>query len=788
MASRICALVAGVALALAGASAGCDKTPVDYDYHGGAVDVGDAEAWTVGDNRVVPPVDVNGQTDVADTTPPPDDVEPADDRGTATDFAKDEKVVVQRVRECTTTLSVKSPDGSPVFVAGEFSDWQTGQLPMEDADGDGTWTLQLDMKPYAPGSYGYKFHTQSDQWFMDPANPMSKWVGGLENSKLVVPDCKLPELKLKDSKADAAAGTLTVTVEVYNPAASAGVLPSTARVLVNGKETDPGFDGQDAVFHVKLTGLADGTKAALRLSVENEFGPSPELYLPFWVESTPWTWKDATMYFTFTDRFLNGDKSNDGKAACASMDIINWNGGDFQGIIDKIEGGYFSDLGVDVLWIAPVVDNPDGCFGDAAVQGYSFTAYHGYFPLNLADCENHFGDMDKLRELVNVAHEHGMRVLMDLVANHVAEESDVYKQHKDDGWFSSFYPCKPNWDKPIECWFEAYLPDLDYTNDAVVESMMANAVWWVLETGVDGFRVDAVKHMVHNFARSLRWHIRQRVETTDVPFYMVGETFMGEWGGGTGDAEKVIKEYVNGWELNGQFNFPYYWKVLRAAARDEGDFAELAAFLDASLSYWGPDALMVSFVGNHDVPRILSHAAGQITDMWGNGSKMQGLTAPPQAPGDADPFDRAKLALGLTLALPEIPMIYYGDEVGLPGAGDPDNRRNMQWEGLSGNQQAVLDFVKKAGSARRARPELRRGSYKTLLAEKDAFAFLRTYEGSSVLVVANRSSGAKTVSVTVPELDGKKLSDELGGKGAAVSGGKASVDLPPRGVAVLVAE
>jgi len=704
---------------LPGLGTGCSSTPEDYDYHGGPVDVPDSEAWRLQD--VGPLVEGGGVGEAGGESGGPGDMGAEgvadvgmEDGGTGQDFPADQHVVVERVRKCVQELSAKSPDGSALFVAGEFTSWQNGQLAMQDDDGDGTWELELDMSGIAAGSYGYKFHSASDAWFMDGANPLSKWVDGIENSKLLVPDCAVPELKMKDLKADGAAGEVVVTIEVYNPASSGGVLPASAKLLVNGKEHDSGFSVEDAAFHVSLDGVEDGTKVSLRASIENEAGRSEELYLPVWVESEPWSWRDATIYFAFTDRFENGEGANDGKAGCTDKDITNWNGGDFQGIVDRIESGWFKELGVDVLWISPVVDNPDGCFGDAGMPGVSFTAFHGYFPLDFTKCENHFGDMEALRKLVDTAHAHGMRVLLDLVANHVHEDSAEYSEHAGDGWFHPFYACKPNWDKPIECWFEPYLPDLDYTNDAVVEHMLGNAVWWVLETGVDGFRVDAVKHMVHNFMKSLRWHIGRRVETTGVPFYMVGETFMGEWGGGTGQAETVIKEYVNEWELNGQFDFPFYWKVLRSAAREkngqfEGDFKELASFLEESLGYWGAGAMMVSFVGNHDVPRILSHAAGQIENQWGDGSKMQGLTAPPGLPGDAVPFDKAKVALGLMLTLPEIPMIYYGDEVGLPGAGDPDNRRPMLFEGLAPGQEGVLEFVRKAGKARRELGALRRG-------------------------------------------------------------------------------
>ena len=754
----------------------CEQTPAKGDYHSREADLTLSELipGDPPDGRSTSPEDIPGPPD-SEVISTPDDLTPTD--------LSHEPTPIPNVRSCTHSLTFAPPDDSPVFVAGDFTDWTDCELPMTD-DGAGTWHIDLDMTDLTAGNYSYKFHTGADQWFLDPANPLSRWTDGIENSKLIVPDCRLPELHLESwSIIDEATG-ISASVLVYDGLESTGIIPASATVHLNGVELAmPGYDPTTGRFEIAIANLTPGTKATLRVAISNQMGSTQELVLPVWLESDPWKWQDATIYFTFTDRFANGDSTNDAPADCTDPDsLTNWQGGDFAGITKQIEAGYFDQLGVDVLWLSPVIDNPNGCM-DGTLSGVTYTAYHGYFPVDLHSTEEHFGTLDELRALVDAAHARGIRVLVDLVANHIHEQNPLFESHQKDGWFHASNSCEPNWDKPIECWFMPYLPDLDYTNDEVVDLTIELALFWILESGIDGFRVDAVKHMVHNFVRSLRYHIEQRIVGDSLPFYMVGETFMGEWGGGTGMAEKVIKEYVNDWELDGQFDFPFYWKLVKAVARDEGDFVEFADFLEAALPFWGEDAIMVSFLGNHDVPRFLSHAAGQIGDLWGNGSKLQGLNDPPPLPDSNTPFARLRLAQGLLFTLPEVPLIYYGDEVGLPGAGDPDNRRMMPFENLTANQQETLAFVRLIGTLRREHATLRRGAFNLLSATPTTLVFGRTLAGHELVVAANRSANEQLVAL--PQSDtGTSRTELITQTEVMVEGTETQVKIPPFGLAI----
>jgi len=710
---------------------------------------------------------------------------PDGDAGGAPDLTVPDVPPAPVVRECLLHIAMDAPGETGVALAGEFTNWADGELPLEDPEGDGTWELLIDATSLTPGNYGYKLHTASDLWVLDPSNPLAKWVDGVENSKLVVPDCTLPELQLMALDVDAAAGTLVAVVAAVDGVDGAGIDPASASVRHQGAVIEPApFDPDTNLFEVQLTGLTRGTKVTLRFTVSNDAGAAEELTLPVWVEDEgEWSWQDSVMYFAFTDRFADGADDHDDPPACAPEHLANWKAGDWPGITQKIEEGYFDDLGVNVLWISPPYDNPDECM-TGNVPGKQYTAYHGYFPVSLTEPEERFGSMDDLRALTAAAHSRGIRVIADLVANHMYWSAEVYQEHEADGWFHGYTPCAPAWDKPIECWFQSYMPDWDHTVDPVVEMVTDSALHWAREADLDGFRVDAVKHMVHNYSRTLRWKLDRTFAHASHRIYLVGETFMGEWGGGTGQSETVIKEYVNAWELDGQFDFPMYWALLKATGRDESGFDALGQFLIDSDGYYGPDSLMCSFIGNHDVPRFASHAAGQIGDLWGNGSAQQGWDDPPPQPTDQETYLRTGLAFGLMMTLPEIPLIYYGDEIGLAGAGDPDNRRVMPWTGLNADQETLRAAVEVLGTLRQELPALRRGDLTVTVADPELLVFERSHGGETVIVAASRASEEVQVDVPVSSLGAAAL-ERITGTEIAVTGGQAALTLPPFGVAVL---
>jgi glycosidase len=534
-----------------------------------------------------------------------------------------------------------------------------------------------------------------------------------------------------------------------------------------------------------LAGLDVPNRYTVVATVRDNAGAvSDPFYAPLWLEQEAFSWKDAVLYFAFTDRFHDGDPSNNDPTEGVEA-LANWSGGDFKGIQDKIEAGYFDELGVNALWISAPNDNPNR--RDSGADGRGYAAYHGYFPSSWTEPEDHFGDVEDLRAMVAAAHRRGIRVLIDWVGNHVHDEHPWRRDNPD--WFNGPGLCRDNdgWNqRPETCWFEPYLPDLRYEVPGVTEAVADAGAWWVQETDLDGFRVDAVKHMPHNFGYTLRARIDPLFKHSNTPFYMVGETFVGDWNVGNGN---LLKAYVRPGELDGQFDFPLYWELLKVIGRREGNFRDLERVVAASENFYGPSAIMSSFLGNHDVPRFVSHAWQPPFDLWGNGGRDIGWdpNRRPGQPSEAEPYKRLEQAFAFLMTMPEVPLIYYGDEVGLAGAGDPDNRRVMPAEGaLNVHQRALRERVGLLGALRRESGALRRGTRATLATEDGWYAYQRRLGQEAVVVVLSRDGGSFTVRPSAPINNGDVLRDAITGNTFTVQGGGVTLQLPANGAAVLV--
>jgi glycosidase len=463
----------------------------------------------------------------------------------------------------------------------------------------------------------------------------------------------------------------------------------------------------------------------------------------------------------------------------------NYGGGDFAGITQQIQAGYFDRLGVRSLWISPPQPNPE--HGEVGADGRQYSGYHGYWPDDGRSIEKRFGDGAALSALVAAAHAHGIRVLVDSVLNHVHLEHPYYLAHRGDGWFNGDGTCVcggPNcdWDTHrLDCWFAPYLPDLNYETFPALQAMVDDALTWARDYDVDGFRVDAVKHFPHAVGKRLRGKLHDQFEhDPTLSYYLVGETYTG-----ASDGERqFIATFISPAELSAQFDFPMYWNMLGAFATNAETLRDLDGSAAADDAAFGT-AEMAPFFGNHDVPRFITTAAGQLV---GDG-KDQAWTAPPAAPASDVPYAQLRLALAFLFTQPGVPLLYYGDEYGQPGAGDPDNRRFMKWSGYSPSEQATLDLAMRLGGARAELSPLQRGKRYTMWVDDDLYVYARTDATGTVVVGLNRSAAPRSQAVPVrpeaPLADGVSLADRLGGPGATPSGGMVTIDLPPRTACVL---
>ncbi|MFO0550144.1 MAG: alpha-amylase family glycosyl hydrolase [Polyangiaceae bacterium] len=491
-------------------------------------------------------------------------------------------------------------------------------------------------------------------------------------------------------------------------------------------------------------------------------------------------WRDAVMYFVLVDRFVDGNPANNGPSLPGVEQPAAYRGGDWAGLKSKIDEGYFEGLGVNTLWLSVPVDNADVAgVGD---DGHQYSAYHGYWPKDLSTVEGRFGTKEELAAVVDSAHTHNLKVIVDYAMNHVHISSPVYADHPD--WFwplqngNQYCVCGAgcSWDgaEGKRCWFRDYLPDFNFTNATARAYSVDNAITWAQELGFDGFRLDAVKHIEDSWLLDLRARIKSDIEpATQQHFYLVGETFTGDKG--------LIGYYVNpSTMLDGQFDFPLRAQVLRSMLVRNAPMSDLDGFLTDNIGFYG-SGVMSTFIGNHDVPRVIHFAedAPLWNDAWAGG-KERAWSNQPGLPGGQSAFERVANAFTLLYTIPGIPLVYYGDEVGMAGAGDPDNRRMMQWSGYSSGQTFLKARLAKLGTIRAAHPALRRGTRTSLGSTNDTLVFKMSTAGDEVYVVINRGDGQASVG----GLPSQGFTDEL--DGSSVSG--PSVSVPARSARILVAQ
>ena len=489
-------------------------------------------------------------------------------------------------------------------------------------------------------------------------------------------------------------------------------------------------------------------------------------------------WAAEMLYFVFVDRFANGDPSNDGAPIANVAPAANFQGGDYAGVIQKIQSGYFTDLGVTALWITVPMANPD--VSGLGTDNRLYSAYHGYWPAVMDQPEARFGTMTELTALVAAAHAAGLKVVFDYAMHHVHQNSSVYAQHNDWFWPDSYNGqscvCGSSncpWDgaTATRCYFADYLPTFDFTNATARQFSVQNAAWWAQQTGADGFRLDAVKQIDPSWLVDMRAAATAQIEPqSGHHFYMVGETFTGDQG--------LIKSYIDPQtKLDGQFDFPLRLHLLTSMLIKSTPLSDLEGFMNQNDGFYG-DAVMSTFIGNHDVPRSIHYAEDQPlwSDPWADG-KDRNWSNQPGLPGGTSAFERLANVFTVLFTSKGIPLIYYGDEVGMPGAGDPDNRRFMEWSGYSPGQALLLGKIKALTALRKAHKALWYGTRTTLSISSETWAYRMVSGADTVYVAVNRSDAAQQVG----GLPSGTLTDHLGG--GAVTG--PTLTLPPRTSMVL---
>lgn len=487
--------------------------------------------------------------------------------------------------------------------------------------------------------------------------------------------------------------------------------------------------------------------------------------------------ESQVLYSLMIDRFFDGKAENN--QPLNSPDVLpqaDYQGGDLVGITQKIKDGFFSDLGISTIWISPITQNPRDAWGLNENPRTKFSGYHGYWPIYTTVVDDRFGTEEELRELLATAHEKGMNVVLDYVANHLHINSPVLQAHPD--WVTPLMlpDGRKNlslWDEQrLTTWFDEHIPTLDLERQEVVEPMTDSAMYWVKNFDFDGFRHDACKHIPLNYWRMLTKKMRQQLP--DRQLWQIGETY---------GSPELIGSYVRSGMIDAQFDFNVYHTSLDVLTRDHS-VRRLASVVEESLSAYGDHHTMGNITGNHDKGRLISLAGGTLHP--DEDHKAAGWL---REIGVGDKVGYKKLALinALNMTIPGVPCIYQGDEYGEPGGNDPDNRRMMRFDGYNEDEQAQLDVTRRLIELRRKTMPLLYGDMMTLALTDNLWVYMRVYMGEWSVVILNTGGEEQSIECELPACINleQPLTAHFGNEFGLLSDGKLSLKVAPYGFEIL---
>ncbi len=509
----------------------------------------------------------------------------------------------------------------------------------------------------------------------------------------------------------------------------------------------------------------------------------------------PFIWEGANVYFMLTDRFKNGDPENDQvlDRAKKTGKLRGFEGGDIKGITQKIEEGYFDDLGINVIWFTPVVEQ----IHDSVDEGTGNTyAYHGYWPKDWTQIDPNYGTYNDLKQLVEVAHNKGIRILFDVVLNHtgpVSEKDPVWPEK----WARTTPQCTyKDYETAVTCTLVENLPDIKtesneevdlpealvnkwktegrleielaeldifFTKTGLKRSPKNYIIKWltdyVRELGIDGYRVDTVKHVEEGVWNVLakqaklafaEWKSKNPNKILDDnEFYMLGELYgYGIDGKRYYDfGDRKVDYFANGFDNLINFQFKY-----DASQKNyEQLFSKYSKIMNTNL------------IGKSVMNYISSHDDGQ--------------------PYDKDRSKTYESATKLLLT-PGISQIYYGDETARSliiedTKGDATLRSNMNWDVIDSTKtKKLLTHWQKLGKFRKDHPAIGAGKHK--ITSESPYTFSRSYNKNGVLdkvlIGLDQPIGQKTLKINGLFSEGTTLVDAYSGTESTVSKDSISIN------------
>lgn len=567
---------------------------------------------------------------------------------------------------------------------------------------------------------------------------------------------------------------------------------NTWQVYLQNQKLNPqylkGAEKQMAV--VIPASAANQRRTHLRIWAEDEKALSNDILIPLEnghvvtnaAQLNRFDKRASTLYFLMIDRFNNAKTENDHPLNSPEvLPIADYMGGDLAGITQKLKEGYFEQLGINTVWLSPITQNPEGAYGLWKNPRTKFSGYHGYWPVSSSKVDYRYGTSEELKELVEEAHRRNINVILDYVANHVHEEHPLYKEHKD--WATNLYLPDGSlnterWDdQRLTTWFDVFLPTLDLERAEVYEPMTDSALYWIKQYHLDGFRHDATKHIPEVFWRTLTAKLKQEVIfPRQETIYQVGETY---------GSRQLIASYIGSGQMDGQFDFNVYDDAVPVFALESQGFDRLNRSLEESFTYYGVHNMMAYISGNQDRARFISYAAGDVR--FDEDAKAAGWQRKigERKPSVETAYDQLIQLLAFNATIPGIPVIYYGDEIGMTGGNDPDNRRMMRFENLSAPETMVRDKAATLNQLRRNNMALMYGDFIPLRVEQEIYAYLRSYFGKSVVVLFNKGKEDRTIKLDLPEQErGRPFKSLFNGR-FSYDNSKLIADIPAHGVEVI---
>ncbi len=669
----------------------------------------------------------------------------------------------------TVTLRYR-PAGSPqmVYVVGTFNHWDKTANPLTKQPDGKTWTGSIAVEP---GIYQYLFVVDGKQWLPDPAAPRVLDPNANANSILTVPPAEF--LRVPGRVGD---GRITLTaIRHRTTRADIGRIDDAriwlalrtrrndvqrCELVVRGAhravplrryDSDAFYDYWRApvaarhllqyVFHIvdgptRVVYGPRGVEKARRTAAWFTLNPAsyPVLKTPDWL-------RDSVFYQIFPDRFANGNPRNDGAYTLpwgAKPDHIHRFGGDLAGVAQHL--AYLRALGVNAIYFNPI---------------FATESNHGYDTTDYARIDARLGTNRQFKELVRSLHGLGWHVILDGVFHSTSVQFGPFRDLREKGpasryaawYFPKRFPLEVREGQTTYgCWFGVYtLPRLNTGNPQVRRFLLGVAQGWIRSAHIDGWRLDSADELDHGFWKELRG----AVKAENPQAYLLGEIWT--------DAH----EWLQGDEFDSVMNYRWRTAALDFFVHRKTSPTQFATAIERIRDDYPSSAnrIMFNLLGSHDTERLRTLCRGD------RGAHHQ--------------------AVLFQITYPGVPCIYYGDEVGLEGGRDPDDRRCMPWDPAKWDRK-TLAFYRKAIALRKSHPALRRGSFHVVLTDdaQGVFGFQRTLGSDRLLVLFNRSGEPARIRLPGAWGTAGRITELMNGDQTSVSP-RHPYRLPPYSVAVL---